>query len=84
MVEIKNSYVPLAVGSVVDKVTKDRVTVCPFFKPVGIRFGVPFGLCSLCSYCPYHGKRVRLKFHFSGFEVVWICPKVDGFPNEEM
>lgn len=86
MVEVKNSYVPLVLSSIVSKAEKDNVIKCSFAKPVGFRFGVPCYLCSLDSgsACLYNGKRVRFKAHFSGFEVVWVCPNLVGLPNSEV
>jgi hypothetical protein len=86
MFGVKSSYAPLVVGSLVDKVTKSRMAGCSFAKSVGFRCGVPCYLCSLGSgsACLYNGRHVRWKAHFSGFEVVWVCPKLVGLPNEEM
>jgi len=82
MLEIKESYVPLVVGSLVGKTEKDRLKVCPFFRSVGFRHGLPYGVCSVGSFCVYHGKHVRLKAHFGFYEVVFLCPCLIGYPNE--
>jgi hypothetical protein len=75
----------VAVGSVVNKVDKNRLAPCPFAKPVAVRFDVPFCLCGLesGSYCQSNGKRYRFAFHFDGFRCVWLCDKLVGFPDLE-
>ncbi len=75
----------VVVGSViVNKVEKDRLAVCPYAEQIAVRFGVPLCLCSLgFGACPSHGRRAKFKFHFTGFEVVWVCDRLDGFPDLE-
>lgn len=82
---IRTSCEPLVIGVLVaTKGEKDRLSLCQFAKSVGVRFGVPFCLCSLGSgVCPYNGKRAKFKFHFNGFEVIWICEKLIGLPDLE-
>lgn len=75
----------LVVGSfVLNKTEKDGLVNCSFANCIGVKSGRPFCLCSLGSgVCPYYGRRMKFKFHFSGFEVVWICDRLVGLPNLE-
>ena len=73
-------------GSViVDKAEKNRLIPCSYAQRVAIRFGAPFCLCSLGSgsYCRSDGVRLRFKFRFDGFHVVWVCDKLVGLPDLE-
>jgi len=72
----------VVLGSTVDKVEKDRLRFCSYATQVSA-CGRPLFICSFAGACPFNGKSVRFKFHFSGFEVVWICPKLVGFPDME-
>jgi hypothetical protein len=77
------------IDSVLDRVVSKRLAVCPYFKRVLFsRECSPdvvhlYNLCCLDrEHCSSHGRRLKFKPCFAGVRVVWVCPKVVGFPLE--
>ena len=80
----------IVVGSVLDKVSSERLVICPYHKRVVFsRESSPSvqKYCNLCSLdgeiCSVRGRRFKFKPCFDGVRVSWLCSKLVGLPNPE-